>query len=92
MTQQTNSKTSQLFLFFNVTLLLTFPLTGEHSLLLRLLSTNSPIFAHWLPSLIYLGIVSSSFWGERNEYTSMTRIFCLLFMLYHLIHLFFNLN
>ena len=92
MNQNSNTKSPQLFLLFNITLLLTFPLTGGTPLLLHLLSIDSLILAHWLPAIIYCSILSSSFWGKRSEYTSMTRIFCFLFMLYHLIHLFFNIN
>lgn len=91
MNQKTNSKAPQLFLLFNITLLLTFPLTGNHSLLLHVLASDSILLAHWLPALIYLTILSTSFWGERCEYTSMTRIFCFLFMLYHFVHLFSNI-
>lgn len=64
MNQKTNSKAPQLFLIFNITLLLTFPLTGSHSLLLHFLSSDSIILAHWLPALIYLTILSTSFWGK----------------------------
>ncbi|MDE5976941.1 MAG: hypothetical protein K2G70_00530, partial [Turicibacter sp.] len=92
MNQNSNSKDAQLFLIFNITLLLTFPLVSSPPLLLRMLSFNSLILAHWLPIMIYIFILSSSFYGKRTEYTAMIRILSGLFMLYHFIHLFFSIN
>lgn len=89
MKQNINPLASQLFLIFNITLILTFPLAGHSPLILRLVSGHPIILTQWMPTLIYLFTFAVSLIGPKNEYTQLVRGFSSLFFLYHLIHLVF---
>lgn len=89
MTDKTYSESQHLFLLFNITLLLTFPFNDRQTLLTQLTQLDSILILDWIPFMTYLTLLGGSFVGRKTEFTSLIRILCLLFSLYHLIHLLF---
>ena len=67
MKQNINPLASQLFLIFNITLILTFPLAGHSPLILRLVSGHPIILTQWMPTLIYLFTFAVSLIGPNNN-------------------------
>ncbi|MCI8700935.1 MAG: hypothetical protein HFE53_01375 [Turicibacter sp.] len=88
MKQNMNSITSQLFLFFNITLLFTFPLTQQSPLIVRLFSGHTLLLTQLIPAFSYLLILGVSFGVEKTEYLNVIRMLCTLFFIYHLVQLF----
>lgn len=88
MKQKMNSITSQLFLFFNITLLFTFPLTQQSPLIVRLFSGHTLLLTQLIPAFSYLLILGVSFGVEKTGYLNVIRMLCTLFCIYHLVQLF----